>query len=175
MASKALKYTTELFNGCSPTYKRLLTMTAEGNNPHVTFPFKGIKLPRGTKEHCPFTDLEEVRNSVTIQFLGTPYGNITAHLFNDGTIKTSTMMHQENNRRREHEARLLAEENKFPHLNQTPLRTQAYNRKMAKIRNARDNSTWSIMKKQLEKATAEEEYSRFLQEQAEQRAKAAKK
>ncbi|OAL73277.1 hypothetical protein A7D00_3052 [Trichophyton violaceum] len=133
MAGRAKQLPLELINACSNLFQSHIKAIVEGKNPHVTFPFKGIKLPRDTKEHCPFTDLEEVRNSVTIQFLGTPHGNITAHLFNDGTLKTSTMMHQENNRRREQEAGLLVEENKFPHLNQTPLRTQAYNRKMARI------------------------------------------
>ncbi|EFR05428.1 hypothetical protein MGYG_08440 [Nannizzia gypsea CBS 118893] len=175
MAARTKKISIEVFNACSNIFQGHIRMIMEGKNPHVPFTFKSIQVPRGTKEHCPFTDLEEVRNSITLKFLGTPYGNITAHLFNDGTIKTSTMMHEENNRRREQEAMLLAEEKKFPQLNQTPSRTEAYNRKIAKIRNARDNTTWNIMKKQLEKHSAEEEYNLFLQAQAAQRAKAAKR
>lgn len=68
----------------------------------------------GTFPHPPNTDRWEVRNSITLQFNGTGNGPIVAHLFNDGTIKTSAEMHQENNERRARGERLAAEEGKFP-------------------------------------------------------------
>ncbi|KAM5431750.1 hypothetical protein MferCBS31731_007755 [Microsporum ferrugineum] len=172
-ASKFSIATRELLTTTSALFRNLIIATAEGKNPNVTFPFAEIKLPRGTHPHPPNTDLEEVRNSVTLKFIGAPGGAIVAHLFNDGTIKTSVTMHAENNQRREEQTRLLAEESKFPSLNQTALRNEAYMRKMARIRNARMQTTWSIIQKQLEKSNAEEEYNRFLQAQAQQRAQAA--
>ncbi|KAK2809540.1 hypothetical protein FQN50_003808 [Emmonsiellopsis sp. PD_5] len=129
-------------------------------------------LYRGTLPHPPNTDRQEVRNSITIQFNGGPEGPIVAHLFNDGTIKTSMEMHAENNRRRAEDARLTAEESKFPELNQTAARMQADAKKMARIQAARVNASWGMINKQLEKDSAEQEYRVFLHEQAQERARA---
>lgn len=82
-------------------------------------------------------------------------------------------MHEENNRWRAEDARLKAEENKFPALNQTAARMQADAKKMARIQAARANASWGIINKQLEKDSAEQEYRLFLQEQAQERAKAS--
>ncbi|QSS57724.1 hypothetical protein I7I53_11999 [Histoplasma capsulatum var. duboisii H88] len=84
-------------------------------------------------------------------------------------------MHQENNRRRTEDARLIGEESKFPALNQTPARKEAEARKMARIQAARMNTSWSVMQKQLEKDSAEQEYNQLLQVQALERVSAAGK
>ncbi|PYI34356.1 hypothetical protein BP00DRAFT_433765 [Aspergillus indologenus CBS 114.80] len=146
---------------------------AEGKNPNVSFDFTEVKVIRGTFPHPPHTDLQEVRNSITLQFNGAPGGPIVAHLFNDGTIKTSAEMHAENNRRREEETRLLAQESRFPELGQTAVRKEAERKMMAKIREARMDNTVSIIQKQLLKDSAQQEYNLVLQSQAQARAAAA--
>lgn len=83
-------------------------------------------------------------------------------------------MHQENNQRRSQDETLIAEENKFPALQQTATRRQAETRMMSRIQAARSNNVWSIMQKQLEKQSAELEYQQLLQTQAQSRAAAAK-
>jgi hypothetical protein len=123
--------------------------------------------------HPPNTDRQEVRNSITLQFNGSPEGPTVAHLFSDGSIKTSAEMHLENNQRRNEDARLTAEEKKFPSLNQTVARQQAETRKMTRIQAARSNTSWSTMQKQLEKSSAEQEFQAFLQTQAQERTRAA--
>ena len=127
---------------------------------------------RGTFPHPPNTDRREVRNSITIQFNGAPRGPIVAHLFNDGTIKSSEQMHQENNQRRAEDERLTAAESNFPALQQTAARRLAERRMMARIEAARINLSWSIIRKQLEKDSAEQEYRLVLQAQAQARAAA---
>lgn len=131
-------------------------------------------LFRGTSPHPPHTDIHEVRNSITIQFNGVPGGSIVAHLFNDGTIKTSSEMHQELNQRREQDQRLAAEENKFPALGQTDNRRQAHARMEARIRALREDRRMSIMNKLLEKQNAQHEYREILRQQEQQRAAALK-
>jgi hypothetical protein len=98
---------------------------------------------------------------------------MVAHLFNDGTIRSSTQMHEEINQRRAQDERLTVEENKFPQLQQTTRRRQAEARMMTRIQAARSNTSWSIVQKQLEKRSAEEEYNQVLQRQAQERATAA--
>ncbi|PGH36284.1 hypothetical protein GX50_00789 [[Emmonsia] crescens] len=120
-------------------FRNLMLLTAEGNNPHVTF---------------SFTELKIIRSS---QFNGATGGPIVAHLFNDGTIKTPTAMHEENNRRK---------------AEGTTARKQAEARKMARIYTARTNASWSIIQKQLEKDSAEQEYQLFLQVQSQERVSA---
>lgn len=97
---------------------------------------------------------------------------MVAHLFNDGTIRSSAQMHEEINRRRVEDGRLTAEENKFPQLQQTTRRRQAEARMMTRIQAARSNISWSIVEKQLEKQRAEQEYNQALQTQAQERATA---
>ena len=126
-------------------------------------------LIRGTVPHPPKSDLEEVRNSLTLQFNGAPTGIVIAHIFNDGTIKTSTQMHKEINERSARDKRLTAEENKFPQLRQTTRRIEAKDRMMARIQAARSSISWSIIQKQIEKQNATEEYNLVLQMQAEER------
>jgi len=132
-----------------------------------------IILSRGTVPHPPNTDRREVRHSITLQFNGAPGGPLVAHLFNDGTIKSSEQMHQEINGRRTEDERLTAAENEFPALQQTAARKQAETRMMTRIQSARINHSWSIMQKQLEKQSAEQEYNLVLQTQAQARATAA--
>lgn len=124
-------------------------------------------------EHPPNTDRTEVRNSLTVEFLGTPDGSYLVHLFNDGTIKTREQMHAENNQRTATERRLAAEESQFPELGQTPVRVQAQARMLARISRLRDDRTMSIMAKQVEKSNAQEEYASVLRAQAQARAAVA--
>ncbi|KAL4793667.1 hypothetical protein BDV19DRAFT_390874 [Aspergillus venezuelensis] len=143
----------------SPRYRGLCLEIAERKNRHVTWSFREVHIIRGTREHPPNTDRTEVRNSLTINFTGVPNvldGEIIAHLFSDGIIKTSTQMHQETSQRRAEEARLAAEA-----------------RVMGRIHAVRVNDTLSIIAKQLEKESAMQEYRLVLQKQAEERAKAA--
>ncbi|EEQ30225.1 hypothetical protein McanMca71_000515 [Microsporum canis] len=165
--------TAELLIGVPLQFRNLIYQTAAGMNPYVKFPFHEIKLIRGTRPHPPHTDRQEVRNSITLQFNGAPEGPIVAHLFNDGTIKTSREMHDENNRRAAEETRLITEENKFPALQQTAARKQAEARMMSRIYAVSDNSSLSIIQKQLEKDGAQQEYRFFLLRQADARAAVA--
>lgn len=82
-------------------------------------------------------------------------------------------MHDENNRRAAEEASLIIEENKFPTLQQTAARKQAETRMMSRINAVRDNSSLSIIQKQVEKDSAQQEYRLFLQIQGQARAAAA--
>jgi hypothetical protein len=132
-----------------------------------------IILSRGTAPHPPNTDRREVRHSITLKFNGAPGGPLVAHLFNDGTIKSSEQMHQEINQMTAEDERLTAAENKFPALQQTAARRQAETRMMTRIQAARNNDSWSTMQKQLEKQGAEQEYNLVLQTQAQARATAA--
>ncbi|KAK2787078.1 hypothetical protein FQN51_003455, partial [Onygenales sp. PD_10] len=133
--------TAELLTGVPLQFRNFIFQTAAGRNPNVQFPFREIKLIRGTHPHPPNTDRQEVRNSLTVQFNGAPGGPIVAHIFHDGTIKTSHEMHDENNRRAAEEARLIAEENKFPALQQTAARKQAETRMMSRIQAVRNDSS----------------------------------
>ena len=96
-----------------------------------------------------------------------------AHLFSDGTIKTSAEMHAENNRRREEDQRLKMEEDRFPKLGQTAARRQAMARMMARIEAARRSETMTSMANMLEKQNAEQEYNQVLRNQRHARAAAA--
>ena len=82
-------------------------------------------------------------------------------------------MHQEINQRRAEDERLTAEENKFPAFQQTAIRRQAEARMMTRIQAARNNTSWSVVEKQLEKQRSEHEYNEVLQRQAQERATAA--
>ncbi|WEW58673.1 hypothetical protein PRK78_004141 [Emydomyces testavorans] len=165
--------TAQLLIGVPLQFRNLIYQIAAGTNPHVQFPFQEVKVIRGTRPHPPNTDHQEVRNSITLQFNGAPGGPIVAHLFNDGTIKTSREMHDENNRRAAEEARLITEENKFPALQQTAARKQAETRMMSRIYAVRNDSSLSVIQKQLEKDSALQEYRLVLQSQAQARAAAA--
>ncbi|KLJ11664.1 hypothetical protein EMPG_09663 [Blastomyces silverae] len=167
------KNTLDLLQQVPVTHRNVFMQTAEGKNPHVQFSFQEMKIIRGTHPHPPNTDIQEVRNSITVQFNGAPGGALVAHLFNDGTIKASAEMHAENNRRRAEAEQLLAEESKFSWLQQTTTRKQAHARMMARIQAARINTSWSIMQKQLEKDSAQQEYNLFIRAQAKERIKAA--
>lgn len=138
-----------------------------------------IVIPSGTTPHPPNTDQQEVRDSITVQFngipkaTGDPKGGLVAHIFSDGSIKTSAQMHAENEQRKKEDLHLTTEEGKFPNLNQTVARKQAEATKMARIRGARENKLWSTIQKQLEKNSAEQEYREFLSKQAQDRITAA--
>ncbi|KXS94722.1 hypothetical protein AC579_9203 [Pseudocercospora musae] len=112
-------------------------------------------IGRGFVEHPSNTDRTEVRNSLTVELLGTPNGSYLAHLSNDGTIKTREQMHAENNQRIAVERRLATEEGQFPELGQTPVRVQAHARMLAQISRLRDDRTVSVMAKEVEKSNAE--------------------
>lgn len=127
----------------------------------------------GYVEHPPNTDRTEVRNSLTVEFLGTPTGSLLVHLFNDGTIKTREQMYAENNERMALERRLVAAESRFPQLRQTPTRAQAHARMLLRITRLRNDRTMSIIAKQTEKRNAEEEYETLLRAQARERSTAA--
>ncbi|KAL2848821.1 hypothetical protein BJY01DRAFT_246197 [Aspergillus pseudoustus] len=157
--------TRELLKSVSPRFRDLIIQIAEGKNPNIPFPFM-----EGTLPHPPHTDRRELRNALTVQFNGVAGGAVVAHLFTDGTIKTSTQMHTENQRRAKEE-RLAAEESKFPELQQTVARKQAESRMMIRIQAASMNISWSIMQKQLK--APQQEYRVFLQEQAKEREQAA--
>lgn len=70
----------------------------------------------GYVEHPPNSDRFEVRNPITVEFLGTPQGTLLVHLFQDGTIKTREEMNAENNQRVAEDQRLSAEKISFPNL-----------------------------------------------------------
>lgn len=129
--------------------------------------------PSGTLPHPPNTDRREVRDSITLQFNGTASGAVVAHLFSDGTIKTSFQMHAENNARRVEDARLTAAEAQFPTLHQTAARRQAEARMLARIQTVRMNPNLDPVEKQVEKDAAEHDYRVFVQAQAQARARAA--
>ncbi|PYI02577.1 hypothetical protein BO78DRAFT_376624 [Aspergillus sclerotiicarbonarius CBS 121057] len=164
--SRMSNATAELVRSMPGPFNNLIHQIASGTNPQARFPFTEVKVIRGTFPHPPNTDRREVRNSVTVQFNGAPGGPVIAHLFNDGTIKTLEEMHQENNARQEQKARLAAEESRFPRLQQTVARQQAEAKMMSRIQAARIHPSMSIMQKQLEKQSAEEEYRQLLAEQA---------
>ena len=84
-------------------------------------------------------DRMEIRDSITVEFVGTSSGTILVHLFNDGTIRTREQMHQESNQRAEEDRRLTAEENKFPSLNQTVARRQALATLLARVQALRND------------------------------------
>ncbi|EER45322.1 predicted protein [Histoplasma capsulatum var. duboisii H88] len=77
--SRIQSATAEVLIAVPLQFRNLIYQTAAGNNPHVQFPFQEIRLIRGTRPHPPHTDLEEVRNSITLQFNGAPEGPIVAH------------------------------------------------------------------------------------------------
>ncbi|OJD10515.1 hypothetical protein AJ78_08498 [Emergomyces pasteurianus Ep9510] len=148
-AGRISNTTREPMKTASPLFRDLVPTNCRWKEPsflQITFHFTELKIIRGTLEHPPHTDLQEVRNSITVQFNGAPEGPIVAHLFNDGTIRTSVEMHQENNRRNAEDARLTAEESKFPALNQTVARKQAEARKMARIQAAKMNTSGASFK-----------------------------
>lgn len=128
----------------------------------------------GYVEHPPNTDRLEVRNSLTVEFLGTAHGTILVHLFNDSTIKTRNQMHAENNQRVADDQLLAAEESRFPHLSQTAARRQAQARMIARIQALRNARGMSVIAKQTEKSNAELEYSSVLEAQLQARVAAAR-
>lgn len=81
-------------------------------------------------------------------------------------------MYQEINQRRAQDERLIAEESSVPKLQQTAARRQAEARMMTRIMAARMSYSWSIIQKQLEKQSAEQEYYQVLHRQAQERAAA---
>ncbi|KAF2813564.1 uncharacterized protein BDZ99DRAFT_557459 [Mytilinidion resinicola] len=147
---------------------------AQGTNPHVRFSFNELKIIRGTRPHPPHTDREEVRSSITIQFNGAPGGALVAHLFSDGTITTSTRMHEIRAERLARQQQLEAEESKFPLLKQSDIRSAAHATYMATINGIR-NSNWSQMEKVMRKQDAQAIYEALLQRQAADRAREAAK
>lgn len=89
--------------------------------------------------HPPNTDRFEVRSSVTIEFRGTPKGQLLVHVFHDGTIKTREQMNAENNARVAEDSRLTSEESLFPSLAQTTARRQAYSRMLQRMQELRND------------------------------------
>ncbi|OAL34540.1 hypothetical protein AYO20_06170 [Fonsecaea nubica] len=167
--SRLSNATRDLLKNIPGPFNALISQTAEGKNPHAQFPFHEVKVIRGTVPHPPNTDRREVRNSITLQFNGTAGGPMVAHRFNDGTIRSSAQMHQDINQRRAQDERLTTEEKRFPQLQQTTRRRQVETQMMTRIQAARSNPSWSIVQKQLEKQSAEQEYNQVLQRQAQER------
>ncbi|KAK3072465.1 hypothetical protein LTR53_006751 [Teratosphaeriaceae sp. CCFEE 6253] len=181
LAGRISSHTRTLLLSTPKHFTNLVAEAAAGNNPNadavsnceLIICLELIDDDSGAQPHHPFTDLEEVRISITVQFNGVPGGAVIAHLFNDGTIKTREQMHAEINRRRQVDQSLTEEESNFPALGHTALRKAAEERRLARIRSVRSNHPMSIMAKQVEKSNAEEEYSSVLRELAEARAVAS--
>ncbi len=95
------------------------------------------------------------------------------HVFQDGTVKTREQMISENNARAAEDSRLTDEESRFPSLAQTAARRQAYSRVLERVQVLRQDSTRSMISKEVEKSNAFLEYRAFLHAQAQARAHAA--
>ncbi|KKZ61112.1 hypothetical protein EMCG_04257 [[Emmonsia] crescens] len=74
-----------LLKNNSVVFQGIINQIAEGKNPHGN----GAASTKHRSTRSSQFDYRSVQ--------WRPWGPIVAHLFNDGTIKTSTEMHEENN------------------------------------------------------------------------------
>ncbi|KAF2158787.1 hypothetical protein M409DRAFT_61374 [Zasmidium cellare ATCC 36951] len=123
----------------------------------------------------PKSDPFEMRKSVSLELSGAANGSKVVHVFENGAIKSSKQLLEEETTRDGREKRLSAQENWYPHLDQTNIREKALSDMLEELEHLRAAETITLDDKEFGKYNAIMRYEEVLREQknAREMAKAA--